>query len=102
MDLFISKIFRCEIKELELEWSTLSFEHFKAICSKHVKEAKIGRVHYSDGTEVSIEKLVELLPNVEDLGYIFPKSVSADTITKLKKLPQFSRIKRLDLSNPLT
>uniref|UniRef100_A0A914Q847 Uncharacterized protein n=1 Tax=Panagrolaimus davidi TaxID=227884 RepID=A0A914Q847_9BILA len=68
MDLFISKIFRCEIEVLQLPFSTLSFEHFKALCSKYVKRAKIGTVQYSDGSEVPIEKLVELLPNVDYLG----------------------------------
>uniref|UniRef100_A0AC34FTI1 Uncharacterized protein n=1 Tax=Panagrolaimus sp. ES5 TaxID=591445 RepID=A0AC34FTI1_9BILA len=99
MDLFISKIFRCEIKVLELQSSTLLFEHFKALCSKYVEWAKIGKVKYSDGSEVPIEKLIDLLPNVNYLQHVFRKQVSQETIKKLKKLPQFSRIKELNLTN---
>uniref|UniRef100_A0AC34GEQ9 Uncharacterized protein n=1 Tax=Panagrolaimus sp. ES5 TaxID=591445 RepID=A0AC34GEQ9_9BILA len=67
MDLFVSKIFRSEIKVLDLGFSTLIFDHFKVLCSGHVKRAKIGRVKYTDGTDVPIEKLAKFLPNVDKL-----------------------------------
>uniref|UniRef100_A0A914P9R8 DUF38 domain-containing protein n=1 Tax=Panagrolaimus davidi TaxID=227884 RepID=A0A914P9R8_9BILA len=100
---YFPRIYRCEIDELTLFDQKLTTDEFLFI------SAKTARVHFADltvvnrdGKEIAFEKLVELIPEARSLDHCFKdndKTVTAETVKELLKLPRLQNFYEFRLFN---
>ena len=94
----IPKIHRCDVSELTLENQKITFDDFKALTSSGI--IKYFEIHNTsmkdkDGVRVPIEKMIELLPKLQELWYYNDQSITPGSAANLIAIPHFSKIKKL-------
>ena len=96
----VPKIYRCDLTCLWLSYQTLSFDEFNVITSSGSLQwlsLKITTMKNADGSIVSLEKLIELLPNLRTLFYDNVniedgQAITSETAAKLIAIPHFPKI----------
>uniref|UniRef100_A0AC35G221 Uncharacterized protein n=1 Tax=Panagrolaimus sp. PS1159 TaxID=55785 RepID=A0AC35G221_9BILA len=101
MDLFYSKLFRCNVKDVLFGNLTFKSSDIKILASK-AESCTFSVIFVKDnnGIEIPFHKLFELLPQIKWLhlkGYPLIPSISRDTVYELIKIQHFQNIKELVL-----
>uniref|UniRef100_A0AC34G8G3 DUF38 domain-containing protein n=1 Tax=Panagrolaimus sp. ES5 TaxID=591445 RepID=A0AC34G8G3_9BILA len=90
----VPKLYKCDAKNLHLGNQIISYKDFCFLAANVEKiDVYEGIVKHEDGSAVGFEKLVEALPKLKFIFYIFDKlNVTKKTVDELVKLPHFSKI----------
>ena len=101
----IPKIYRCNLILLSLSFQIISFDEFKKFTSSEsLEELYLEKttVKNDDGSIVPIEKLIELLPNLQELRYYNVsiddgglQTITSETAANLVAIPHFPKMKFL-------
>ena len=103
---FIPRIYRCDLRYLSLGYQTVSIGEFVKFTSSGTLESlDLYRttVKNGDGTIVPIEKLIELLPNLQAIYYENVSgedglhTITSETAASLVAIPHFPKMKIFSL-----
>uniref|UniRef100_A0AC34FIB0 Uncharacterized protein n=1 Tax=Panagrolaimus sp. ES5 TaxID=591445 RepID=A0AC34FIB0_9BILA len=101
----ISKFYRCDVTKLTLQRQTISFKDFIFLASnvESLQLTNALNILNEDGSVATLEKIVEALPKLTYFEFCFdtdvPEVVTPKTIHNLLKIPHFSNLTRLGMSN---
>uniref|UniRef100_A0AC34G5D1 DUF38 domain-containing protein n=1 Tax=Panagrolaimus sp. ES5 TaxID=591445 RepID=A0AC34G5D1_9BILA len=90
------KVFRCEIKKLEIWDNNVLYDDFKCLASfaRIVELLRLKLIH-CDGKIVMLEKILELIPNIEEFQYHFDDDYSVITNATVKNILQLENLGNL-------
>ena len=102
----IPKIHKCDLSCLNLSYQNITFADFKMFTSSDSMRSLFlldTSVKKDDGTVITIEQLIEVLPNLRTFQYsLVPdeeelQSINSETAAKLVALPHFPNIEYLQI-----
>uniref|UniRef100_A0AC34GY76 Uncharacterized protein n=1 Tax=Panagrolaimus sp. ES5 TaxID=591445 RepID=A0AC34GY76_9BILA len=97
----IPKLYKCDVKYIEIQHQTLSFDAFKFLIGHGnviTLDFQNVQITNSDDEIVALEEVTQFLPNVEDLSY-GPVNVNRNTSTALMNQNFCSKISSFVLVN---
>uniref|UniRef100_A0AC34G194 Uncharacterized protein n=1 Tax=Panagrolaimus sp. ES5 TaxID=591445 RepID=A0AC34G194_9BILA len=94
--LLCSKLYRCDLKILELSDQNILFDDFKLLVSS-VKTISLYNVKtlYKDGKVVMLEAIFESIPNIDKFSFQWEKNFSMVTAETLKNISELKSCERL-------
>jgi hypothetical protein len=99
---FISRIFRCDLKDLDLQNQVITFDELLLLSAKkgYVSFDNV-TVYYKDGSVVPLEKIVQFYPDISDFHYTAPSvpSITSETAKNLNEIPHIREIEHFTLEN---
>uniref|UniRef100_A0A914QME7 Uncharacterized protein n=1 Tax=Panagrolaimus davidi TaxID=227884 RepID=A0A914QME7_9BILA len=101
--LLLSKLYRCEFHDLVLRDQNISFEDFKFLASSAKKVTVMwgSIIKYKNEKIVMFDKIMECLPNIENLYFAFhdDSMINSEMMKNILKLKNFENLKNLSLYN---
>uniref|UniRef100_A0A914QM67 DUF38 domain-containing protein n=1 Tax=Panagrolaimus davidi TaxID=227884 RepID=A0A914QM67_9BILA len=103
LSLFIPKLYKCDVKCLELKNQIISFNELLFL-SLNVEYLSLNQVivKYGDGVIVPLEKIVEIYKKAKSVRYTCVRetlNITFKTFNELLKIPHFLTLDRFDISN---
>uniref|UniRef100_A0A914NYJ1 Uncharacterized protein n=1 Tax=Panagrolaimus davidi TaxID=227884 RepID=A0A914NYJ1_9BILA len=99
---FIPRIFRCDLKDLQLENQVIAFDELLLLSAKkgYVSFENV-TVYYKDGSVVPLEKIVQFYPEISDFNYTAPSvpTITSETAKNLNEIPHVREIEYFTLKN---
>uniref|UniRef100_A0AC35FQP0 Uncharacterized protein n=1 Tax=Panagrolaimus sp. PS1159 TaxID=55785 RepID=A0AC35FQP0_9BILA len=102
MSNFIPRIFRCDLKDIQLENQVIAFDELLLLSAKkgYVSFDNV-TVYYKDGSVVPLEKIVQFYPDISDFQYTAPSipTITSETAKNLNEIPHVRDIEYFILKN---